>query len=65
MFFMAARTLAREVTTADLDIGRIYPSLSRMREVSLRIAVSVAEVAWARNLARVPRPDDPEQFIRS
>ena len=65
MFFMAARALAREVTAADLELGRIYPALSRIRDVSLRIAVSVAEVAWARGIARAERPDDPEAFIRS
>jgi malate dehydrogenase (oxaloacetate-decarboxylating)(NADP+) len=58
MFFAAAKTLAGEVSESDLAIGRIYPSLSRIREVSLEIATAVAEVAYARGLAQAPRPAD-------
>jgi malate dehydrogenase (oxaloacetate-decarboxylating)(NADP+) len=65
MFFVAARTLAAAVTTVDLDLSRIYPPLTRMREVSARIALAVAEVAWARGLARELRPDDLETYLRS
>ncbi|MBW2445869.1 MAG: NAD-dependent malic enzyme [Deltaproteobacteria bacterium] len=64
MFFAAARALADEVTAADLDLGRVYPPLERIRDVSLRIAVAVAEIAYARGLAGVPRPDDLEDHIR-
>ena len=43
MFLAAARALAGEVTDEDFDTGRIYPPLKRIREVSIRIAVAVAE----------------------
>ena len=58
MFAVAARTLASMVTQEDLDMGRLFPSLTRIREVSRAIAIAVAEVAFARGLARVERPAD-------
>jgi len=58
MFAVAARTLAGMVTSNDLDMGRLYPSLSRIREVSREIAIAVAEIAFKRGLARVERPAD-------
>jgi malate dehydrogenase (oxaloacetate-decarboxylating)(NADP+) len=65
MFLAAARTLAGEVSEADLASGRIYPSLTRIREVSLAIALATAEIACARGLASVPRPDDLRAHIRA
>jgi malate dehydrogenase (oxaloacetate-decarboxylating)(NADP+) len=65
MFFTAAKTLAQEVSQADLDKGRIYPSLKRIREVSASIALAVAEVAYKRDLAAEPRPEDLMAFIRT
>ena len=58
MFHAAAKTLAALVSESDLDKGRIYPSLKRIREVSLAIAVAVAEVAYEQDLAAAPRPAD-------
>jgi malate dehydrogenase (oxaloacetate-decarboxylating)(NADP+) len=65
MFFAAAKALAQQVTEADLEIGRIYPSLTRIREASAQIALAVAEVAYACGLARNPRPDNLPDYIRS
>ncbi len=45
--------------------GRIYPSLSRIREVSLAIAVAVAKVAYKQGLARVSKPDDLRLHIKA
>jgi malate dehydrogenase (oxaloacetate-decarboxylating)(NADP+) len=56
MFSAAARTLASMVGPEDLAVGRVYPSLKRIREVSARIGAAVAEVAFQDGLARVPRP---------
>ena len=58
MFAVAARTLASKVTVDDLAIGRVYPSLSRIREVSHAIAIAVATIAFDRGLARRERPAD-------
>jgi malate dehydrogenase (oxaloacetate-decarboxylating)(NADP+) len=56
MFLKAARTLTGLVTPDDLEKGRVYPALSRIREVSFAIACAVAEEAHNAGLARRPRP---------
>jgi len=65
MFFEAAKTLARRVSEADLELGRIFPPLSQIREVSLQIAQAVAEVAFRCGLADEKRPDDLREFIQA
>ncbi len=65
MFHASARALAAQVTEADLEIGRVYPALTRIREVSLAIAMAVAEMAYEDGLARAPRPDHLREEIRS
>jgi malate dehydrogenase (oxaloacetate-decarboxylating)(NADP+) len=65
MFFVAARALADQVQERDLALGRVYPSLERIREVSADIAVSVADVAYREGFARRDRPDDLEGYVRS
>ncbi|MBI5382756.1 MAG: NAD-dependent malic enzyme [Opitutae bacterium] len=65
MFLTAAETLASLVSEDDLALGRIYPALSKIREVSLKIATAVAAQAHREGLARVPRPADLEGDIRS
>jgi malate dehydrogenase (oxaloacetate-decarboxylating)(NADP+) len=65
MFFEAARTLAGLVTEVDLALGRIYPSMTRIREVSAHIAEVVADVAFERGIAGVPRPADLGSAVRS
>jgi malate dehydrogenase (oxaloacetate-decarboxylating)(NADP+) len=64
MFLVAARAVAREVSETDLQSGRIYPPLPQIREVSLAVAVAVAEVAYTHGLAAKPRPDDLAASIR-
>jgi malate dehydrogenase (oxaloacetate-decarboxylating)(NADP+) len=63
MFMAAARTLATLVTEEDLAMGRVYPALHRIREVSAAIATAVAEIVYKQGLARVDRPDDLPAFI--
>lgn len=65
MFFVAANALAREVTTDDLDRGRVYPSLKRIREVSAQIAEAVARLAYERALTISSRPDDVTVAVRA
>ncbi len=64
MFEAAARTLAAQVTEDDMANGRIYPQLSRIREVSVAIATAVAEIAYREGLATEPEPDDLPQYVR-
>ena len=59
MFLAAARRLAQLVTPEDLAMGRIYPSLTRIREVSLELAAAVVAEARRAGLDTIPLPDDP------
>jgi malate dehydrogenase (oxaloacetate-decarboxylating)(NADP+) len=65
MFLAAAHTLAGMVDQSDLECGRVYPALTRIRDVSLRIATAVATEAHDRGLARAFRPDDLAADIRT
>jgi len=65
MFFVAAKALANAVSEDDLAQGRIYPSLTKIKEVSAAIATAVAEVAYSQGLARKPKPNDLPAYIRS
>ena len=58
MFLVAARTLADLVTEEDLALGRIYPSLTLIREVSVKIATQVAKEAIRSGLAAIHLDDD-------
>jgi malate dehydrogenase (oxaloacetate-decarboxylating)(NADP+) len=65
MFTAAAKSLNDQVTAEDLKIGRIYPSLSRIREVSANIALAVAKIVFARGLTAMPEPADLLGQIKS
>jgi malate dehydrogenase (oxaloacetate-decarboxylating)(NADP+) len=64
MFLAAAQTLAALVQQEDIAVGRVYPPLTKIREVSLRIAAAVAEVAHRSGLARAHPPGDLVEDIR-
>jgi malate dehydrogenase (oxaloacetate-decarboxylating)(NADP+) len=63
MFLAAARIVASLVAEADLAQGRVYPSLTRIREVSTKIAVAVGEIAYKEDLTALPRPADLPAYI--
>jgi len=65
MFFVAAKTLSGLVNEDDLAVGRLYPSLKRIREVSLAIAESVAAVAFQQGLAEKPGKRPLREYIQS
>jgi malate dehydrogenase (oxaloacetate-decarboxylating)(NADP+) len=65
MFYASAKSLAEQVIPEDLALGRIYPALTRMREVSAAIAVAVAESGYATKLARAERPADLVAHVKS
>ena len=58
MFLAAAHSLANQVTEADLKRGRIYPALSRIRQVSALIARDVAKMAYDNNFTDREEPED-------
>ncbi|MGI9223581.1 MAG: NAD-dependent malic enzyme [Woeseiaceae bacterium] len=58
MFLAAAHSLANQVSDADLERGRIYPKLSRIREVSALIARDVAKMAYDNGFTDKQEPED-------
>jgi malate dehydrogenase (oxaloacetate-decarboxylating)(NADP+) len=65
MFTAAAKSLDEQVTVEDLKIGRIFPSLARIREVSSNIALAVAKIVFERGLTAIPEPADLLSHIKS
>lgn len=65
-FLVAAESLAEQVTEKDILEGRLFPPLSSIREVTLRIAAASAQFLYQQRLATYqPEPKDKLQFIRS
>ena len=58
MFLAAAHSLAKQVSESDLERGRIYPPLTRIRQVSALIAQDVAKIAYDEGLTDKEEPDD-------
>ncbi|WP_394749692.1 NAD-dependent malic enzyme [Spongiimicrobium salis] len=58
LFLTAAKILAQLVKEEDIAMGSLYPKLSEIREISLEIALAVAEKTFALNLAQTDKPDD-------
>jgi malate dehydrogenase (oxaloacetate-decarboxylating)(NADP+) len=65
MFMAAARSLAQQVTEADLAQGSLYPPLAQVRDVSAHIATAVAGIAYRRGYTALPAPEDLFTFVRS
>tara|TARA_R110001599_G_scaffold203055_1_gene399989 strand:+ start:14168 stop:15781 length:1614 start_codon:yes stop_codon:yes gene_type:complete len=63
LFLTAAKTLSEFVSEQDILEGSLYPPLKDIREVSLQIAVAVAEKAYDFGLAENKRPDNLKQSI--
>ncbi len=65
MFLTTAKTLADQVTEADLAQGSLYPPLAKIRDVSAHIATAVAGVAFRDGLAAAARPADLLAHVRA
>ena len=63
MILTAAETLVDCVTDDMLAKGTIYPPLSMIREISLKIAVAVMLKAQEQGLNGIPYPPDLTQFV--
>ena len=64
MFLAASRALAEFVSESDLEQGSLYPPLSMVREVSVKIGATVAQYAYDNGLANNERPEDLEAAVR-
>merc|ERR1712212_571563 len=66
VFLSAAEGLADLVGEEDIAVGRLYPHLTKVREISIKIAVKVASEAYREGLASTyPEPENIEEFIRA
>ena len=66
MFLSAAEALSDMVTEDDLKVGRLYPPLANIREISVKIATKVATEAYQDGTASTyPEPGDKEALVRS
>ena len=63
MFLVAAKSLADSVSEKHLAMGSIYPPLSNIRQVSLEIALAVAQIAYQQDIANATVPKDLKQNI--
>ena len=63
MFITAAEAVAEQITEEDFARGLIYPAVKDIREVSLNVAVEIAEVVFRSGLARVREPKNIRRFI--
>lgn len=62
---IAAKTLAAYLTQKDLDEGRVYPPLEKIRDISANIGAAVAEYILEKNLATVAPPKDLLKFMKA
>lgn len=65
MFLVAAEVLAQSVTDQELNVGAIYPALTRVRTVSHAIAVAVCQVAIQEGLTKTKLPEDLDSYVKS
>jgi len=64
MFIAAADTLVASITDNDTKNGRLYPPLTKIRDISYKIALSVAKVAFDTNISRISQPENLEEYVR-
>ena len=64
-FYVAAASLAEQVSPEQLALGCAYPSLDDIRAVSLKIAIDVAEAVFASGRASLPKLNDLPKYCAS
>lgn len=63
MFITAAEAVAEQVTDEDFENGLIYPRVKDILEVSVNVAVRIAEKVFESGLAGVQKPENLRDFI--
>lgn len=65
MFITAAEAVAEQVTPEDFEKGLIYPQVKNILQVSVNVAVKIAEEIFAAGLAGIEKPDDLKKYIKN
>ena len=65
MFYEAAKVLAGMVTDEELSMGTVYPSFSRIKEVSVQIAMAITRVGVEEGLVRNQYLEDMKENIKN
>ncbi|MBS1550447.1 MAG: NAD-dependent malic enzyme [Bacteroidetes bacterium] len=65
MFICAAKALAGLVSEEMLSSGLIYPPISDIRNVSVNVAIKIAEYIFDSGLSGIKRPENIEMFIKN
>jgi malate dehydrogenase (oxaloacetate-decarboxylating)(NADP+) len=65
MFSEAAKALVACVADSDLAVGRLFPPLARIREISAHIAAAVAQETFRDGSARIEQPRDLLELVKS
>ena len=65
MLLIASEAVAEQITEEDFLKGLIYPPIKNIRDVSVNVAVKVAEEIFRSGLARVKKPKNIRKFIKS
>ncbi len=65
LFITAARSVADQVTQAELDAGLLYPPQGEILRTELAAALRVCEVVFSLGLAGVDKPGDLQTFLDS
>jgi malate dehydrogenase (oxaloacetate-decarboxylating)(NADP+) len=65
MLLTASEAVAEQITEEDFNNGLIYPPIKNIREVSVNVAVKIAEEIFRSGLAGVKKPKNIRKFIKS
>ncbi|XP_055458471.1 NADP-dependent malic enzyme [Psammomys obesus] len=66
VFLTTAEVISQQVSDKHLEEGRLYPPLSTIRDVSLKIAVKIVTDAYREKMASAyPEPQNKEEFVCS
>jgi len=66
LFLIAAQKLGSLVNPEDLEAGRVYPPITTIHQVTIKIAAHLAEHLYTNKQAwNYPEPKDKEEFIRA
>jgi malate dehydrogenase (oxaloacetate-decarboxylating)(NADP+) len=64
VFLEAAKELASQVSQDNLLNGTVYPKMTDLKNISHSIATRVAEIIYAKGLAKYPKPENLSEHIR-